>query len=692
MELNNFDQVKAVELDQVDGIGDVSTTAADTASASNRTGSSIRESDVQASLNSIARVGDSSGLQARSFGGRGFFDDLENRFNSPETKDFLRDLGNRFNLGDDFQDQIRRALDSFRDRFDDFDRPNNPPDGGDTPPVGENPPESEKPPVAENPPEEEQPPAENPEPPVAENPEEDNGEQPPAENPEEDNGEQPPVAENPPEEEQPPVAENPEEEQPPAENPEEDNGEQPPVAENPEEEQPQPEAPIGEKPEQPEAAKSKFRIDLSQVNSQRGLDAEQVEQLDLRVLADNATDVLAPQGGVNTVIGSGQGDAILSNTAGSFNTITTGDGADFIVLGDEATNRVFDFDPNEDKLVLTGDVSIDDIVIGQGKSTTTGGLQQPLDFFRHTLVVDRSTNNILATLQFTPSDTISNADFAQLQPEAVKQVAESNLPPEFDFFARDIARTAPSTTEPESEAPNPQQSSGAVNEHNHSGPKVPNVPTLGQDFNRVEARDVAGRSVSIGGNGNDFIRPDDAAFSFENAVGGGQTEFPFATDSPGTSEVAIEFANDVLSLDGTFQNFDGEPLFINGETTIAEEATNLSPTAEATLLTNFLAVSNDSEGNVRTGTHLHYSPAGDFRPNAADATVVRFLDNTVNEDGKSGTFSGEFNLSPEEQAALAAGNLYINIHTNQDGDGDGKGGFITGENRLNLNKEKVRIA
>lgn len=672
MELNNFDQVKQLSLDQVDGIGDVSTTAAETVSSSKRNGSSIRESDVQASLSNVSgfgdsngfqarslrgrgsfndlerrfsspdgsRLGDSNGFQARSIRGRSLFDNFERRFNSPETTDFLNDFGNRFNLGSDFQDRIRRMFDSVKDRFDDFDRPNSPPDSGDAPSVGFPPTEPEKPPVAEN--------------------------------PEQPKEEQPPVAENPPEqpEEKPPVAENPEPLQPTA-----------PSVENP------------EQPEAPEAAKSMFRIDLSQVNSQRGLDAEQIEQIDLKILTDNAIDVLAPQGGVNTVIGSGQRDAILANTAGSFNTITTGDGADFIVLGDEATNRVFDFDPNEDKLVLTGDVSIDDIVIGQGTSTTTGGLQQPLEFFRHTLVVDRSTNNILATLQFTPSDTISNADFVQLNSEAVKQVTKGDIPSEFKFFGKDIARVASDTTQPEAEkAPKPQQPNGPVNEHDHKGPAVPTVPTLGQDFNRVQVRDVAGRGVSIGNDGNDFIRPDDAAFSFETAIGGGQTEFPFATDSPGTSEVKIQFANDVLKLDGTFKNFDGEPLFINGETTIAEEATNLSQTAEEALLRNFLALEKDVEGNRRTGTHLHYSPAGDFRPNAADATVVRFLENTVNEDGKSGAFKGEFTLTPEEQAGLAAGNLYINIHTNQDGDGDGKGGFITGENRLNLNADKVRIA
>jgi len=99
-------------------------------------------------------------------------------------------------------------------------------------------------------------------------------------------------------------------------------------------------------------------------------------------------------------------------------------------------------------------------------------------------------------------------------------------------------------------------------------------------------------------------------------------------------------------------------------------------------------VPKDVEGNPISGTHVHFSPAGDNRGNFADATVVRFLENTPT-DAKSGTLTGEFELTPAEQAALLAGNFYINIHTNLDGDGDGIAGYPTGENRINLNRNVV---
>jgi hypothetical protein len=104
-----------------------------------------------------------------------------------------------------------------------------------------------------------------------------------------------------------------------------------------------------------------------------------------------------------------------------------------------------------------------------------------------------------------------------------------------------------------------------------------------------------------------------------------------------------------------------------------------------------LKVPKDVEGNLLSGTHLHFSPAGDSRGNFADATVVRFFENTP-IDAKSGTLKGEFELTPTEQAALLAGNLYVNIHSNLDVDGDGKAGFPTGENRLNLNRDVVQFA
>ena len=147
----------------------------------------------------------------------------------------------------------------------------------------------------------------------------------------------------------------------------------------------------------------------------------------------------------------------------------------------------------------------------------------------------------------------------------------------------------------------------------------------------------------------------------------------------------------VLKVNGTYKDFDAFPLFSQGETTIDPNAKILNGSDPVSLVNNFLKVPKDVEGNPLSGTHFHFSPSGDNRGNFADATVVRFLTNTPT-DAKSGTISGEFELTPTEQAAFLAGDLYANLHTNIDGDGDGRAGFPTGENRINFNKDVIQFA
>ncbi len=103
-----------------------------------------------------------------------------------------------------------------------------------------------------------------------------------------------------------------------------------------------------------------------------------------------------------------------------------------------------------------------------------------------------------------------------------------------------------------------------------------------------------------------------------------------------------------------------------------------------------MKVPKDVEGNPLSGTHMHFSPSGDARGSFADATVVRYLTNTPTDD-RSGKISGEFELTPAEQAAFLAGDFYINAHSNIDADGDGKAGFPTGENRINFNQDVVKF-
>jgi hypothetical protein len=124
-------------------------------------------------------------------------------------------------------------------------------------------------------------------------------------------------------------------------------------------------------------------------------------------------DVLAPGGGTNTVIASQGNDIILGN-AGGFNTITTGDGGDLIVLGRETTNRIFDFNPDQDQFGVSDELS-EDLVFGQGQNPTKGGLDQPLDSENNTVIVDRSTDHILASLTFTNSGDISDRNFVRVE-------------------------------------------------------------------------------------------------------------------------------------------------------------------------------------------------------------------------------------------------------------------------------------
>jgi hypothetical protein len=381
-----------------------------------------------------------------------------------------------------------------------------------------------------------------------------------------------------------------------------------------------------------------FHISLDDVSSAKTVDAGATRSVrDLTRRLGIKGDILDPGAGNNTVIGAGGSDIIFGD-GGGLNTITTGGGSDMIVLGDETTNRVFDFNPDRDRFVLSGDVDLNNIVIAQGKNPGKGGLNQPLDSLNNTLIIDKSDGHILASLTFVNSDSISERNFFRVSSTAI-----------------DAAKNATSD--------NTQQGSGQL------------TGTQGKD-------------KLVGSDGDDFLAPGDDTFRFKTARSG--AEFPFANDSPGTTRLNLDLKGGVLRVNGTYKNYDGAPLFSQGETSIDPSAIILNGAGAQTLIDGFLKVPQDTEGNPISGTHLHFSPAGDVRGNFADATVVRYFTNTATS-AKAGTISGEFELTPQEQAALLAGNFYVNAHTNVDLDKDGKGGFPTGENRINLNKNVVRF-
>lgn len=386
-----------------------------------------------------------------------------------------------------------------------------------------------------------------------------------------------------------------------------------------------------------------FHISLDQVASPRGLDPKKItRETSLRDDLGARGDYLNPRGGTNTVIGSGDSD-VIRGTGRGFNTITTGTGRDTIILGKETTNRIFDFDPATDRFALAG-INPKNIIIAQGKNPGKGGLDQPLDSVSNTLIIDKKTQHILAALTFTKASDLSESHFVRMSPEANASLKEL-------------------------------RNDGSFKNQRGNG----------------KLTGTTGHDRMIGGKGDDFLYVGDDGFSFATAKGTGGTEFPFATDSSGSTELNSELKNGVLKINGSYKDFDGFPLFSQGETTIDPNAKILNGSDPKALVDGFLRVPKDKEGNPISGTHLHFSPAADSRGNFADATVVRFFTNTPT-DAKSGTIAGEFELTPQEQAALLAGNMYVNIHTNIDGDGDGRAGFPTGENRINLNKNVVQFA
>jgi len=392
-----------------------------------------------------------------------------------------------------------------------------------------------------------------------------------------------------------------------------------------------------------------FHISLDDVASAKGVNSEATRLVkDLTRKFGTKGDLLDPGKGNNVVIGAGGNDLIFGD-GGGLNTITTGSGADSIVLGDETTNRIFDFNPLRDRFVLSGDLDINNIVIAQGKNPGKGGLNQPLDSIDSTLIIDKSDGHILASLSFTKSEVTLGADGKKIE-----GIDDSNF---FKVGADTLSKAKNSVFS------NTQQGSGQL--------------TGSQ-----------GRDKLVGGDGDDFLAPGDDTFSFRTAKSG--AEFPFATDSPGSTRLNLDLKGGVLRVNGTYKDFDGAPLFSQGETTLDPTAILLNGAQAQPFIDGFLKVPQDVEGNKISGTHLHFSPAEDVRGNFADATVVRYFTNTVT-DAKSGTISGEFELTPQEQAALLAGNLYVNTHTNVDLDKDGKGGFPTGENRTNFNKNVVRF-
>ncbi|MGG6265477.1 CHRD domain-containing protein [Leptolyngbya sp. AN03gr2] len=199
---------------------------------------------------------------------------------------------------------------------------------------------------------------------------------------------------------------------------------------------------------------------------------------------------------------------------------------------------------------------------------------------------------------------------------------------------------------------------GADANHNHEKPA--DAPDF-QHTNDGQMQALEGtlnRDRLIGGSENTFLYAGDDSFSFDTVTGTGPGEFPFPNDSPGTSQLDLELQDGTLSVNGTFQDFQGKPLFSDGVQDLAPDAVIPNGADPKQLIENFKKVPQDDEGNPLSGFHAHFGQEG-----TADATVEKYFTVEPNADGKSGSVSAQFELNPETQAALLANNLYINEHS-----------------------------
>jgi CHRD domain/RTX calcium-binding nonapeptide repeat (4 copies) len=393
----------------------------------------------------------------------------------------------------------------------------------------------------------------------------------------------------------------------------------------------------------PKIAGFETHVDLNNVANSRTLDRNKVARKDsFRNDLGDRGDFLNPGGGNNVVIG-GIGNDIVRGTGEGLNTITTATGNDIVILGEETTNRILDFNPATDRFALSG-IDPKNIIIAQGKNPGKGGLDQPLDSVNNALIIDKRGGHILAALPFVKASDLNESHFTKLASGANQSLRD--LKGE-GFFEKN------------------QRGDGKLT-------------------------GTAGNDRLIGGKGDDFLYAvTDAGVKFNTARAlSGETEFPFKNDSKGSTEINLSLKDGHLSVTGSYKDFNGFPLFSQGETAIAPDATILNGSDPVALINGFLKVPKDVEGNAISGTHLHFSPSEDSRGNFADATVVRYFTNTPT-DATSGTITGEFNLTPVEQAALLAGDFYLNIHTNISE--TGKTGFPTGENRVNFNQNVVQF-
>lgn len=122
-------------------------------------------------------------------------------------------------------------------------------------------------------------------------------------------------------------------------------------------------------------------------------------------------------------------------------------------------------------------------------------------------------------------------------------------------------------------------------------------------------------------------------------------------------EAAAEaMAPEVTNLDAILSSLEQPDLVMSAGTGTVDatlEGNTLTVTGEfANLASELIDVAG-------TPAHIHEAPRGESGP------VVFPLEVQRGEDNRSGTISGQFELTDEQVQALRAGNYYVNVHTEE---------------------------
>ena len=111
---------------------------------------------------------------------------------------------------------------------------------------------------------------------------------------------------------------------------------------------------------------------------------------------------------------------------------------------------------------------------------------------------------------------------------------------------------------------------------------------------------------------------------------------------------------------------------LTGDQEVPAVTTEASGSATVSISEGTLTVTGEFDGlsSPQVGGHVHMAAAG------ATGEVLYPLNISAAEDGLSGVFSLSVSLTPEQVTAYEAGELYLNIHTEMNPNGELRGQIV----------------